>query len=68
MRGIRFLVEMLSAELYEALERKEHMMQKTPAEKSKRVWVSPKVTQIKAGSAESNRGSIADGGGGFQGS
>jgi hypothetical protein len=44
------------------------MMQKSPAEKSKRVWVAPKVTQMKAGSAESQRGNIADGGGGFQGS
>ena len=44
------------------------MMLKAPAVKSKRVWVSPKVVQIKAGSAESLQGNIADGGGGFQGS
>ena len=35
---------------------------------TKRAWVHPKVTQIRAGSAESQRGNAPDGGGGFQGS
>lgn len=34
----------------------------------KRNWVKPEVRQLKAGSAESQRGPTPDGGGGFQGS
>jgi hypothetical protein len=34
----------------------------------KRNWAKPEVRQLKAGSAESQRGPTADGGGGFQGS
>lgn len=34
----------------------------------KQGWQSPEVRRIEAGSAESQRGNIADGGGGNQGS
>jgi hypothetical protein len=34
----------------------------------KRIWVKPEIKQLKAGSAESQRGNSPDGGGGFQGS
>lgn len=34
----------------------------------KREWVRPELTRMEAGSAESQRGSAPDGGGGFQGS
>jgi hypothetical protein len=35
---------------------------------AKQAWQSPEVRRIEAGSAESQRGAIADGGGGNQGS
>jgi hypothetical protein len=35
---------------------------------SKKRWVKPELKQLKAGSAESQRGNNPDGGGGFQGS
>jgi len=38
------------------------------SEPKKRGWVKPEVKRLKAGSAESQRGPRADGGGGFQGS
>jgi hypothetical protein len=34
----------------------------------KREWVRPELKRLAAGSAESQRGAIPDGGGGFQGS
>lgn len=34
----------------------------------RREWVEPQVEQLDAGAAESQRGAVADGGGGFQGS
>ena len=43
-------------------------MQHVASESKKRTWVRPKVTHIKAGSAEHARGARPDGGGGRQGS
>jgi len=34
----------------------------------KRAWLRPQLTRLEAGSAESQRGMVADGGGGAQGS
>ncbi|GAA4021398.1 hypothetical protein GCM10022280_22450 [Sphingomonas swuensis] len=35
---------------------------------AKKPWSKPVLTRMVAGSAESQRGNVADGGGGFQGS
>ena len=43
-------------------------MQNSASKSTKRTWVKPKVTHIKAGSAEHARGPKPDGGGGRQGS
>jgi hypothetical protein len=47
---------------------RELVMEKKSKDTTKRAWVHPKVTQMRAGSAESQRGNAPDGGGGFQGS
>lgn len=42
--------------------------QNTSGEAQKSVWVRPELSRIEAGSAESQRGAVADGGGGAQAS
>lgn len=44
------------------------MNQPVSSAPKKRKWVRPEVKLLEAGSAESQRGPVADGGGGFQGS
>lgn len=43
-------------------------MKVTVKHETKREWHRPEVKRLEAGAAESQRGNVPDGGGGFQGS